>query len=143
MAWWKADPDIFESKIMKLIESPTHKRDQCVSHRALCFLKLLFFSCREQCFLDAADLSRSARVSKHQASVVWDICIAEDVLRPTADGEGYSALEWMVERGYFGDGRSPEQHAASSEPPPFPPKGGGGGEVQNRNSFININREVT
>ena len=36
-----------------------------------------------------------------QCERVWQLCIEENVLRPVPGG--YSAIEWMREKGYFND----------------------------------------
>lgn len=52
---------------------------------------------------DAEDLARLVDTTPKQAQIVWDVCIKHNVLRRGANG--YSAKEWMIERGILGDTR--------------------------------------
>ena len=49
----------------------------------------------------AIDLSKLLNVGIKQAQIVWDILIKHGVLRKGP--QGYSARQWMIERGILGD----------------------------------------
>ena len=68
-----------------------------------------------------SDLSKLGDIGIKQAQIVWDILIKHGVLRKGP--LGYSARQWMIERGILGDinkRRRQEQPQGQQPQPPQP-----------------------
>lgn len=67
------------------------------------FLQLLSETAEDRAndLQDADDLARLVDTTPKQAQIVWDVCIKHNVLR--RGPQGYSAKQWMIERGIFGE----------------------------------------
>lgn len=100
--WFKCGQEILQSAIMRDL-SIRHGRDNYKSGRKYTFILLLSETADDRAddLQDAADLARLVDTTPKQAQIVWDVCIKHNVLRKGP--QGYSAKQWMIERGILGD----------------------------------------
>lgn len=106
--WWKMSSDIWHERVACRCDVAKYNGDNTGAHRERVLMRLLCASANDRSYTDAGDMAMRLGLQRSHCTRVWDICIEENVLRPTADG-GYNALAWMIERGYFGDGRTEAQ----------------------------------
>lgn len=103
--WFKCGADIINCAIIREIICAKYKKDNKGRLRQLSFILLLSETAEDRAddLQDAEDLARLVDTTPKQAQIVWDVCIKHNVLRLGANG--YSAKEWMIERGILGDTR--------------------------------------
>lgn len=101
--WFKMGLDIFNNAIMRELLTPMCVRDTSRDCRRIAFIYLLSITATGGAndLQDAGDLARLVDTTPKQAQIVWDVCIKHGVLRKGP--QGYSALQWMIERGILGD----------------------------------------
>ena len=98
---WMIDSDFFNERIAMKCGTPSSPHDNTSERKVLALIQLFCDSVNGKSWLDAADLSMRLRRPLKQCERVWQLCIEENVLRPVDDG--YSAIEWLREKGYFND----------------------------------------
>lgn len=100
--WFKCGQELLQSAIMRDL-SIRHGRDNYISGRRYSLIILLSETAEDRAedLQDAADLARLVDTTPKQAQIVWDVCIKHNVLRKGPNG--YSAKQWMIERGILGD----------------------------------------
>ena len=99
---WMIDTDFFRERItIRCFEPYLNKYDSTGSHRLITLQFLLSNSVNGHAWQDADDLALRLGRPLKQCERVWQLCIEENVLRPVPGG--YSAIEWMREKGYFND----------------------------------------
>ena len=98
---WMIDADFFNERIAKRCTEPCMRRDSAGDRRLITMQFLLSNSVNGHAWQDAADLALRLGRPIKQCERVWQLCIEENVLRPVPGG--YSAIEWMREKGYFND----------------------------------------
>jgi len=98
---WMIDADFFNERIARRCEEPMTKYDNTGAHRIFLLIFALSNSVNGHAWQDAADLALRLGRPIKQCERVWQLCIEENVLRPVPGG--YSAIEWMREKGYFND----------------------------------------
>lgn len=98
---WMIDADFFCERIVLQCQESECTNDPKNEKKLITLIKLFCDSVNGKSWRDAADLSRMLRRPLKQCERVWELCREEHVLRPVEDG--YSALEWMKEKGYFKD----------------------------------------
>lgn len=96
------------------------KNDSAWIYRKDGFFELLDVSAEGVAMIDAEAMAIVTGCGLKHCRIVWDICMAEGVLRQVEGSEGYSALEWMIENGYYGDNRPKEKKQYKPKPPPPP-----------------------
>lgn len=103
--WFKMGIEILNCPVMRELSCPIHPNDPSEHRRQMAFIYLLSITATGAAndIQDAADLARIVNTTQKQAQIVWDICIKHGVLRKGK--YGYSAQEWMIERGILGDFR--------------------------------------
>ena len=68
----------------------------------MCFIDLCYYTLLgHENIQNVSDLARLTNIKQTQAQIVWDILIKHGVLRKGP--QGYSARQWMIERGILGD----------------------------------------
>lgn len=123
--WFKMGMDILNSSVVRELSRPIIRRDTGQIFRRMAFIDLLSVTAEDQAndIQDASDLARLVDTTPKQAQVVWDILIKHGVLRQGP--MGYSAREWMIERGILGDinkgRRPPEQPQGQQQTGQYPP----------------------
>jgi len=105
---WMIDSDFFSERIALHCIFPVTPRDSTGEKRLITLINLLCDSVNGKSWLDAADLSMRLRRPLKQCERVWQLCIEENVLRPVDDG--YSAIAWLREKGYFNDDWRNREH---------------------------------
>ncbi|MBQ9242999.1 MAG: hypothetical protein IJ165_07205 [Proteobacteria bacterium] len=98
---WMIDADFFNERIARRCTEPCMRRDSAGDRRLITMQFLLSNSVNGHAWQDAADLALRLGRPIKQCERVWQLCIEENVLRPVPGG--YSAIEWMREKGYFND----------------------------------------
>ena len=113
--WFKCGCDLLQSAVFRDAQKTLYKSENKQSERvnALIYLFAQTADGRADDIQGVEDLARVVGSSQRQAEIVWDICLKHGVLRKTA--YGYSAREWMIERGILGDTRT-----GGGEQPPQP-----------------------
>ena len=103
--WFKCGADMMNNVVMRDLSKPIMERDNYIKSRKFVFLFLLSETAEDRAddLQDAADLARLVDTTPKQAQIVWDVCIKHGVLRKGPNG--YSAKQWMIERGILGDTR--------------------------------------
>ena len=103
--WFKMGIEILNCPVMRELSRSQFERENCMAQRRIAFVHLLSITATGAAndIQDAADLARIVNTTQKQAQIVWDICIKHGVLRKGK--YGYSAQEWMIERGILGDFR--------------------------------------
>lgn len=101
--WFKMGMDILNGDVVRELSRPVSFRDAAQNARKLSFINLLSVTAEDWAndIQDASDLARIVDTTPKQAQIVWDILIKHGVLRKGP--MGYSALDWMIERGILGD----------------------------------------
>ena len=98
---WMIDADFFYERITVRCNDPMSKHENTGDRRIIILQVLLSNSVNGHAWQDAADLALRLGRPLKQCERVWQLCIEENVLRPVPGG--YSAIEWMREKGYFND----------------------------------------
>ena len=98
---WMIDTDFFSERIARRCSEPSAPRDCTGERRILTLIIALTNSVNGHAWQDADDLALRLGRPLKQCERVWQLCIEENVLRPVPGG--YSAIEWMREKGYFND----------------------------------------
>lgn len=98
---WMIDADFFNERITIRCLTPWIRRDPSGDKRVTILQLTLSNSVNGHAWQDAADLALRLGRPIKQCERVWQLCIEENVLRPVPGG--YSAIEWMREKGYFND----------------------------------------
>lgn len=98
---WMIDADFFCERITVRCNDPMSKFENTGDRRIIILQVLLSNSVNGHAWQDAADLALRLGRPIKQCERVWQLCIEENVLRPVPGG--YSAIEWMREKGYFND----------------------------------------
>ena len=103
---------------MRELESAKRYKDNGGRLRKYTFIILLSETAEDRAddLQDAEDLARLVDTTPKQAQIVWDVCIKHNVLRLGANG--YSAKEWMIERGILGDTRKWKGDGSQRQPQP-------------------------
>jgi hypothetical protein len=103
--WFKCGQELLQSVIMRDLYKAQRERDNYGKLRKYTFILLLSETAEDRAedLQDAADLARLVDTTPKQAQIVWDVCIKHGVLRKGPNG--YSAKQWMLERGILGDTR--------------------------------------
>lgn len=104
MKSWKCSADIYDSDLIKEITKPCYLRDGLMSAREGILFRLFSYCTNGGIFNNARDFSKFSKQSLPQCQIVWDVCIALNVLR--RDNAGYSTIEWMKEQGYLNKGKT-------------------------------------
>lgn len=101
--WFKCGVEMTQSAIMRELGAGLYERDNFGKSRKYTFIILLSETAEDRAedLQDAADLARLVDTTPKQAQIVWDVCIKHNVLRKGPNG--YSAKQWMIERGILGD----------------------------------------
>ena len=101
--WFKCGQELLQSAIMRDLFKAQKERDNYGKLRKYTFILLLSETAEDRAedLQDAADLARLVDTTPKQAQIVWDVCIKHNVLRKGPNG--YSAKQWMIERGILGD----------------------------------------
>lgn len=96
------DENFMTGAVVQELQSPTSPHDCKGKNRRLCFIDLCYYTLLgHENIQNAIDLSRLTNITIKQAQIVWDILIKHGVLRKGP--QGYSARQWMIERGILGD----------------------------------------
>lgn len=116
--WFKCGADILQNAIMRELGAGLYERDNFGKMRKYTFILLLSETAEDRAddLQDAEDLARLVDTTPKQAQIVWDVCIKHNVLRRGANG--YSAKEWMIERGILGDTRKWKGDGSQRQPQP-------------------------
>lgn len=101
--WFKCGVDLLNCAMIRELNKPSFQRDNKGEVRILKLIMLLSETAEDRAddIQDAEDLARLVDTTQKQAQIVWDVCIKHNVLR--RGPKGYSAKEWMIERGILGD----------------------------------------
>ena len=101
--WFKCGQELLQSVIMRDLEKQYTIKDSSARRRKYTFILLLSETAEDRAedLQDAADLARLVDTTSKQAQIVWDVCTKHNVLRKGPNG--YSAKQWMIERGILGD----------------------------------------
>lgn len=101
--WFKMGLDILNCAAMRELRKPLNAHECGYSYRQLAFVCLLSVTAAGSAndIRDASDLSRIVDTTPKQAQIMWDILLRHGVLRKGP--MGYSARDWMIERGVLGD----------------------------------------
>ena len=111
--WFKMGMEIINDSAMRELSNQMYLKDTRQDNRRFAFISLLTMTAEgfAECILDASHLARIIDTTPRQAQIVWDVCIKHGVLRKVPNG--YSARQWMIERGILGDvkrrGKTDEQ----------------------------------
>ena len=117
--WFKMGMEIINDSAMRELSNQMYLKDTRQDNRRFAFISLLTMTAEgfAECILDASHLARIIDTTPKQAQIVWDVCIKHGVLRKVPNG--YSARQWMIERGILGDvkrrGKTDEQHQPQSQ----------------------------
>ena len=116
--WFKCGQELLQSAIMRDLQKVYARKDSCGMYRKFYFIQLLSETAEDRAddLQDAEDLARLVDTTPKQAQIVWDVCIKHNVLRRGANG--FSAKEWMIERGILGDTRKWKGDGGQRQPPP-------------------------
>lgn len=95
MCAWDFSVNVYLLPVMRKIKDAGSSRAGHELLREAAFLRLLTFCARGDEFSDAKQFSRLASVPLNQANLIWDICLAEGVLRESE--HGFSTRVWMGE----------------------------------------------
>lgn len=104
--WWKFDSSILSSEIFYTLSKPTQKGDSAQKDRFYIFLLILTKSNEGMFFHSVTELQQSSRCTLKQCSIVWDICVQNNIL--VESDSGYSAFQWMKENGLIHDDVQPK-----------------------------------
>lgn len=101
--WFKCGQELLQSTIMRDLFKAHYAKDKCGRVRQYINILLLSETAEDRAddLQDAADLARLVDTTLKQAQIVWDVLIKHNVLRKGS--QGYSAKQWMIERGILGD----------------------------------------
>lgn len=111
--WFKMGLELLNGAIARELAQSANRRDSGGRLRVFAFISLLAMTATgfANDLQDASDLARLVDTTPRQAQIVWDVCIKHGVLRKVPNG--YSARQWMIERGILGDvkrrGKTDEQ----------------------------------
>ena len=111
--------DILRCAPIHELSEQINKNDSNRDRRRFAFISLLTMTAEgvAECILDTDHLARIIDTTPRQAQIVWDVCIKYGVLRKVPNG--YSARQWMIERGILVDvkrrGKTDEQHQPQSQ----------------------------
>ena len=113
--WFKCGCDLLQSAVFRDVKKVLYAKENKQSERVVALIYLFAQTAdgRADDIQDAEDLARVVGASQRQAELVWDICLKHGVLKKNT--YGYSAREWMTERGILGDTRT-----GGGEQPPQP-----------------------
>jgi hypothetical protein len=67
---------------------------------------------------NATDLQNLTGIGDKQAEIVWGILLKSGVLR--VDGDYYTAVEWMMEQGIYGEKKRKAKETTIQAPTPSP-----------------------
>lgn len=96
------DENFMNSAIIRELMNPAYPHDSKGCFRRMCFVDLCYFTVAgHENIQDCTDLGKLLNTPQKQARIVWDILIKHGVLRKGP--QGYSARQWMIERGILGD----------------------------------------
>lgn len=126
---WMIDADFFYERITVRCNDPMSKHENTGDRRIIILQVLLSNSVNGHAWQDAADLALRLGRPIKQCERVWQLCIEENVLRPVPGG--YSAIEWMREKGYFND----DWKYRNQAPPRQYPNNGNRGNTPNTKIF--------
>ena len=131
---WMIDADFFNERITIRCLTPWIRRDPSGDKRVTILQLTLSNSVNGHAWQDAADLALRLGRPIKQCERVWQLCIEENVLRPVPGG--YSAIEWMREKGYFND----DWKYRNQEPPRngYPTRQQQGSYAPPKNDFKNL-----
>lgn len=130
---WMIDADFFNERITIRCLTPWIRRDPSGDKRVTILQLTLSNSVNGHAWQDAADLALRLGRPIKQCERVWQLCIEENVLRPVPGG--YSAIEWMREKGYFNDDW---KYRNQSPPRNYPPRQQQGSNVPPKNNFRDL-----
>lgn len=101
--WFKCGVDLLNNAVMRDLKARAENKDNQGRWRCFYLIVLLSETAEDRAddIQDAEDLARLVDTTPKQAQIVWDVCIKHNVLR--RGPKGYSAKEWMIERGILGD----------------------------------------
>ena len=119
--WFKDGNKLFYSQIYARIYQTDGRGDSHGDRRFAILWHIIRLSANTQILLDCTHLAQLLSRPMRQCQRVWEICMAEGVLRQVEGSEGYSALEWMIENGYYGDNRPKEKKQYKPNPRPSGP----------------------
>lgn len=112
--------NLYECDAMRALQAPIQSHDSNGYRRTLCLIDLCYKTANGTEYIQTAqDLARLTNVKQTRAQIVWDILIKHGVLRKGP--LGYSARQWMIERGILGDinkRRRQEQPQGQQQPQP-------------------------
>lgn len=94
--------NLYESDVMRTLALPQSHKDSARNTRKLALIVLCYRTANGTEYIqNPTDLAQLVDTTPKQAQIVWDILIKHGVLRKGP--QGYSAREWMIERGILGD----------------------------------------
>lgn len=131
---WMIDADFFNERITIRCLTPWIRRDPSGDKRVTILQLTLSNSVNGHAWQDAADLALRLGRPIKQCERVWQLCIEENVLRPVPGG--YSAIEWMREKGYFNDDWKYRNQAPPSNG--YPTRQQQGSYAPPKNDFKNL-----
>lgn len=115
MRYWKCSCELYFHPVMREITKPIHPRDGFMVARESIFFKLLSLSANGNSFDCAEQFAGYTRMPDKQCQVVWDVCVANNVLRKDANGISFSAREWMSETGLLPCAQNAPKRAQTDE----------------------------
>lgn len=129
--WFKFSQELLQSAIMRELFKAQKEKDNYGKLRKYTFIVLLSETAEDRAddLQDADDFARLVDTTPKQAQIVWDVCIKHNVLRKGP--QGYSAKEWMIERGILGDTRKRQKGDGGSSQRQTPPQ-------ESKNSFFTM-----
>lgn len=96
------DENFMTGAVAQELQKPSRPHDNMGWQRRLCMIDLCYYTILgHENIQNASDLARLTNVKQTQAQIVWGILIKHGVLRKGP--QGYSARQWMIERGILGD----------------------------------------
>ena len=127
--WFRCSQELLQSAIMRDLFKAQKEKDNYGKLRKYTFILLLSETAEDRAddLQDADDLARFVDTTPKQAQIVWDVCIKHNVLRKGP--QGFSAKEWMIERGILGDTRKWQRGDGGSSQRQTPPQ-------ESKNSFF-------
>lgn len=99
--WFKLSKTLKTERVFRRCQSTQYKRDNEKYCRSFLLIEIFIESLSGSYWTSAEELSEFLEFPLKQAEIVWNICIEELVLRKNAFG-GYSATDWIQEKGWIG-----------------------------------------
>ena len=90
--------EFYLTPIVNFIHEAGDKRAGHDLLRESIFFRLLSYCACDLSFQDYKHFAKAAGVPLNQSELVWNVCLAEKVLRLDNKSNSYSAIEWMKER---------------------------------------------